>query len=212
MDSDTETNFDLDDFPATQNEYYARFPRIDYGWIYIAIDIRDLHLTKIGRTTRERPESRIAQGRTYNPFLMLFTTYDLSKCSSGISQKELNDIEGYIHNRSVFGAPIGHLTSRRESEWFRMHPEAVENEIDAILAARGFRVDGKTLFNYYNDANNLNDIHVPRMRKIKKIFRPYTENLCAVADRCGIPFALYKPYYDYLYEYHSGPEANKRYF
>lgn len=61
------------------NPAYERYPTKEYGWIDIAIDMRDLCFSKIGLAT-EAPSRRIAEGRTYNPFLTLFTTYELARC------------------------------------------------------------------------------------------------------------------------------------
>jgi hypothetical protein len=54
---------------ASQNPHYAHYPTIPNAWIYIAIDIRDMNMCKIGLTTKEDPLKRISEGRTYNHFL-----------------------------------------------------------------------------------------------------------------------------------------------
>ncbi|QPQ23106.1 hypothetical protein [Lonsdalea populi] len=68
------------------------YPTLEHAWLYIAIDIRDLSICKIGLTTKKHPQLRLNEGRTYNPFLELYAIYELSATTWGCSQKELNDI------------------------------------------------------------------------------------------------------------------------
>lgn len=84
------------------NPVYKDCPIKKHGWIYIAVDMRDLSFSKIGLTTEEEPARRVAQGRTYNPFITLFTTYELGRSTFGISQQELNAIEGNLHRRWAY--------------------------------------------------------------------------------------------------------------
>ncbi|MBO1405385.1 hypothetical protein BVJ64_18160 [Vibrio cholerae] len=196
---------------ASENPYYALYPKIPNAWLYIVIDIRDLTMSKIGLTTNEHPMNRISQGKTYNPFLMLFATYELSKCTFGISLKELQDIEGYLHGRSTFGGAIKHLQSGRESEWFYTHPEEAEYQVDIHLAKRGFSVDGKTLYTVYEGYQQHGDIVIERMRKIKTIIRPNPEEFYLNAVNCGLQPEQFRPYYDYLLEYHSRDAIAKVY-
>lgn len=186
------------------NPVYAGYPLKEYGWIYIAIDMRDMSFSKIGLTTKETPSRRISEGRTYNPFLTLFTTYELAKCTFGISREELSAIEGYIHNRgSAFGPPLKHLDSGRDSEWFQIRPDHAESQVDWIIAKRGFTVDNEELYEYYDGPNNRNGISVRSMRKIKKIIRPTLIDMYNLAQAAGYDVGLIKPYLDYLKEFHA---------
>jgi len=204
----------IDEYPddqAVQNEYYAGYPILKHAWIYVAVDIRNLSITKVGLTTAQYPQKRISQGITYNPFIRLFTIYELSKCTFGISQKELNDIESYIQSRAVFDEPIRHLDSNRKSEWFFIHPEEAEMQIDWMFAKRGFAVDGKYLFSSYESPETYGDVVIERMKKIKTIFRPLPEEFSDKAENCNIPIKLYREYYDLLVNFHKSETPNKAY-
>ncbi|RQQ45686.1 GIY-YIG nuclease family protein [Burkholderia stagnalis] len=185
------------------NPAYKNYPTKEHGWIYIAIDMRDLRFSKIGLTTKELPSRRIAEGRTYNPFLTLFTTYELARCTFGISQRELSDIEAYIHGRSVFGYPLKHLDSGRDSEWFQIRPDYAEGQVDWILAKRNFSVDHEKLFEYYDGPNNRNGVNVRAMRKIKKVYRPAPGDMERLAQSAGYDARLISPYLDYLEKFHA---------
>jgi hypothetical protein len=186
------------------NPAYERYPTKEHGWIYIAVDMRDLCLSKIGLTTKEEPSRRIAEGRTYNPFLALFTTYELARCTFGISQQELSDIEGYIHNRSIaLGCPLKHLDSGRDSEWFHTRPDHAESQVDWILARRGFSVDHENLYEMYESANYRDGINVRAMRKMKKIYRPLPGDMQHRAQSAGYDVRLIRPYLDYLAVFHT---------
>jgi hypothetical protein len=199
------------DDKASQNEYYAVYPTLDFAWIYVAVDIRNLSLCKVGLTTAKSPHKRISQGKTYNPFLRLFSIYELSKCTFGISKKELYDIEQYIHKRSIFGEPLLHLDSNRKSEWFLMDPEEAEMQIDWLFAKRGFAVDGKHLFTYYNDVKTHGDVVIDRMKKIKTIYRPLPDEFLTTAESCNIPLDLYREYYELLVNFHKSESPDKAY-
>ena len=200
---------DLDQ--ASQNPYYADCPTLPHGWLYIVVDIRDMGMSKIGLTANPYPIIRISQGKTYNPFLMLFTTYELSKCTYGVSQKELSDIERYLHGRAVFGGALKHLQSGRDSEWFYMNPDSAEAQVDAVLAKRGFSVDGKTLRTFSEGYDQFNDIVPERMRKIKTIFRPNPRQFLEMAINCGFHRQQFQQYYEYLLDFHSRDEVGKVY-
>jgi hypothetical protein len=185
------------------NPVYEPYPTKEYGWIYIAIDMRDLRFSKVGLTTKEGPGRRIAEGRTYNPFLTLFTTYELARCTFGISQQELNDIEAYIHGRSAFGYALRHLDSGRDSEWFKIRPDHAEHQVDWILAKRGFSVDHEELFSYDENPNNRNGINVQAMRKIKNVHRPLPGDMQRLVQAAGYDANLIGPYLAYLEEFHA---------
>lgn len=203
--------FDADDERVEPNDYYSAYPSTEHAWIYIAVDIRNMNITKVGLTTKEQPKKRIAEGKAYNPFITLFTTYELSKCTYGVSRQELSDIEKNIHNRSVFGEPIKHLFTRRDSEWFHLDPEEAEYQVDSILAKRGFSVDGKSLYASSECDISFHGIHVPRMRKIKTAFRPDAREFHDMARASEIPYSYYRDYYTFLEEYHSRPAHEKPY-
>lgn len=202
--------FDADEEPAEINDYYDAYPRSEFAWLYIAADIRDMKISKIGLTTKKAPEQRLAEGKTYNPFIMPFATYELSKLTNGISRFELREIEGYIHRRS-FADPVLHLYTGRNSEWFYMHPEVAESEVDRMLAKRGFTVGGKRLYSFYEGDHNYNDIYVSRMRQIKKIYRPFPEDFNDMVGDLGLPRRYYEEYLNYLIDYHSRPPKDKVY-
>jgi hypothetical protein len=202
--------FDADEVIAEPNDYYEAHARSEFAWLYIAVDIRDMGLSKIGLTTKKTPEQRLAEGKTYNPFIVLFATYELSKLTNGISSFELRKIEGYIHRRS-FANPVLHLNTGRNSEWFYMDPESAESEVDRMLAKRGFTVEGKNLYTYYDGDHNFNGIYVSRMRQIKKIYRPFPEDFYDMAESLELPRRYYREYLDYLEEYHSKSPTEKVY-
>jgi len=204
-------NIEFDDDQAIENTHYTKFPTLKSGWLYIAIDIRHMNMSKIGLTTRENPSQRISQGRTYNPFLRLFAAYDLSQCTFGISKEELSDIEKYIHSRSVFGEPLKHIDSNRDSEWFFLDPDSAEYQVDSLLRKRGFSVDGKTLYTYYEGLETCGDIVIDRMKKIKTIYRPLPDEFNTQAERSGMPFELYQQYYNYLVSFHQREPIDKAY-
>lgn len=150
---------------STQNEHYLNYPPSMFAWIYIAIDIRDMSISKIGFTTKAAPQQRINEGKTYNPYLSLFTVYELSKCSWGTSKQELRDIESYIHRRMIFGSPIKYLYTGGNSERFDISPSDAEFQIDWILAKRGFSVNGQPLYTDRLIDPRLNNIDVEQMKK-----------------------------------------------
>ncbi|WP_202934878.1 hypothetical protein [Vibrio navarrensis] len=202
----------LEEDEAHPNEYYQNEPTIDSAWLYIAIDIRDMRMVKVGLTTRENPHDRILNGRTYNPFVTLFAAYDLTKNTFGISKKELADMESRIHGRGAFGEPLRHLNSGRRSEWFFIDPDEAEFQIDVNLAKRGFSVDGYMLFTHQSGYEKYNDIAIWRMKRIKSVFKPKPLDFKELADSRGIPFEIYKPYYEYLVAFHgSGNSYNQAY-
>ena len=202
--------FDADEEFAEINDYYDEYPRSEFAWLYIAVDIRDMGISKIGLTTKKTPEQRLAEGKTYNPFIVLFATYELSKITNGISRFELGEIEGYIHRRS-FADPVLHLYTGRNSEWFYMHPDSAESEVDRMLAKRGFTVGGKRLYSFYEGDHNHNDIYVSRMKQIKKIYRPFPEDFNDMVENLGLPSKYYREYLDYLVDYHSRDFKDKAY-
>lgn len=187
---------------SSQNDYYSQYPSSPYGWIYVAIDIRDMSKSKIGLTTKEEPQKRVNEGKTYNPFLSLFVVYNLSLCSWGISRQELNDIESYIHNRSVFGNPIKHLYTKRDSEWFHIHPAEAEFQNDWILAKRGFSVDEQPLYTYEPSDPRLNNINVELMKKIKTINKPTPHWMYDHAFELGMDAMEIDSYLEYLESFH----------
>lgn len=185
------------------NPVYKDYPTKKHGWIYIAIDMRDLRFSKIGLTTEEAPARRVAQGRTYNPFITLFTTYELGRSTFGISQEELSAIEGNLHRRSVFGSPRKHLDSGRDSEWFPINPDDAEGQVDLVLAKRGFSVDHEHLYEVYDNPNNWHGLNLRAMRKIKKIYRPFPARMRQLAEDAGYSARLIRPYLDYLEEFYT---------
>ncbi|WLH36086.1 hypothetical protein PSH79_02020 [Pseudomonas sp. FP2196] len=202
--------FDSDEEIAEQNDHYAAYPLSEHGWLYIVADIRDMSISKIGLTTKKTPEQRLAEGKTYNPFIVLFATYNLSKLTYGISKVELKDIEGYIHRRS-FADPVMHLYTGRNSEWFYMHPETAELEVDRMLAKRGFSVGGKYLYSSYEGDHNHNGIYASRMREIKTIYRPFPRDFEEMVADLGTPKIYYQSYLDYLKDYHLRSHRDKIY-
>lgn len=199
----------------TQNEHYSSYPILPNAWIYIAIDIRDLDICKIGLTTKKTPQLRINEGKTYNPFLELFTTYELSKCTWGCSREELRDIEKYFHNRHIFGGAIKYPGTGRTSEWFFTSPSEAEYQIDWMLAKRGFSVEKKPLYEIYErtdrDLNRLNYIRVEAMKKIKTIYRPLPEDYEYCAENSRMASYQYERYIKFLEKFHNGDWIDKIY-
>ena len=202
----------MEEDKASPNEFYEHEPTINAAWLYIAVDIRDMRMVKVGLTTRDNPQDRILQGRTYNPFITLFAAYDLSKNTFGISKKELSDMEDRMHTRAIFGEPLKHINSGRSSEWFFIDPDEAEFQMDTNLAKRGFSVDGYSLFTHQAGYEKYNDIAIWRMKQIKSIFKPKPEEFQMLAEHRGIPFEIYKPYYDYLVGFHSGENTYNQAF
>lgn len=203
---------------SEQDDYYSQYPVLDHAWLYIAIDTRNLQICKIGLTSREHPKLRIRAGKTYNPFLELFAIYELSGTTWGCSKQELQDIEGYIHRRGVFGEALKYPGTLRESEWFPIHPEEAEWQIDWILAKRGFSVQGWTLYDTGERPNldqeqckRLNQVHFEAMKEIKTIFRPTPDEYLCSALLSGMDERQIEGYLDYLYKFHSGDWITKRY-
>ncbi|XDF80132.1 hypothetical protein AAFX60_017290 [Aliivibrio fischeri] len=196
---------------ASQNSYYAQFPRLCYGWVYIAIDIRDMGMSKIGLTSIQDPVVRISQGKTYNPFIMPFAAYELSKCTFGVSKEELGDMEANLHSRSGFGKPLQHLSSGRDSEWFYIDPDSAENQMDMYIAKRGFAVDRKYLYTYNSGYEKFGGIVPERMQKIKTIYRPEPQRFYNMAINRGLRFEQFRNYYDYLVNFHDRDDDGKIY-
>lgn len=200
---------------ASRNSHYSSFPQLPNAWIYIAIDIRDMNLCKIGLTTKPHPRLRIGEGKTYNPFLELFTIYELSACTWGCSQEELNDIESYFHSRATFGGAIKYPSTMRDSEWFFTAPYEAEFQIDWMIAKRGFSVDGWCLYETCErkdrDQKRLNNINVEGMKRIKTIFRPDPCEYISKAASAGMQPYQYQYYVNYLRKYHNGDWIDKIY-
>lgn len=203
---------------ADQNDHYSHYDLLDHAWLYIAIDTRNLEICKIGLTSKIHPRMRVGEGKTYNPYLELFATYELSATTWGCSKKELHDIEGYIHNKRVFGQALKYPSTLRDSEWFPTHPAEAEGQVDWILAKRGFSVQGWTLFDTGMRPNlteeqsiRINEVHFEALREIKTIFRPYPdEYLCRALDS-GMTENQIEGYLDYLDKFHAGDWVTKIY-
>lgn len=182
---------------------YINEPALPNACIYIAIDIRALSLCKVGFTTQEDPAARLNGGRTYNPFLTLYTVYRLSNCTRGCSLKELRDFEGYIHRKSILGKSIKHLHSGKSSEWFWFRPDEMESLIDHWIARRNFTVDGWNLF--MNDAGDDMDhvINQSRLARIKQVVRPAPDDVLRTLRYSGIPAQWCDEYLTHLRDYHS---------
>lgn len=186
------------------NPAYADFPTIQFGWIYIAVDMRDLCFSKIGLTTKQSPHRRVAEGRTYNPFITLFTTYELARCTFGISREELRDIESNIHGRgAVFGQPRRHIDSGIDSEWFNIFPSHAESQVDWTLARRGFSVDHEALYAISDDNQSKDGVHIQTMRKIKRVYRPLAADVRRRVESAGYDARLVAPYLTYLEQFHT---------
>ncbi|HCZ8661477.1 TPA: GIY-YIG nuclease family protein [Citrobacter braakii] len=167
-----------------------------------------MNMCKIGLTTKEDPLKRINEGKTYNPFLELFATYQLSACTWGCSQQELNDIENYFHHRATFGGAIKHVRTQRDSEWFFNDPEEAEHQIDWMLAKRGFSVRGWSLYEIYiredRDQEKLNYVNVDALKEIKTIFRPEPYEYKSRALAAGLRDYQFADYFNFLFDFHRG--------
>ena len=135
---------------------------LEYAWIYIAIDVTNLNRCKIGITTRENPMNRIRDGRTSNPFYILFNCYELSKLK--ISNKELRNFERYIHRKLGFSR-IHRIGTGNPSEWFRLSPFDAEEEIDYYVC-NNFDFNGRHSFD--EDGNIDREV----LREVKYEHRP----------------------------------------
>ena len=166
---------------------YENEPLIPNAWIYIAIDIRDLSICKIGLTTGIEAYVRIKQGTTSNPFYLLFTSYDLSMV--GISKKELYDLERYLHRKIEDGIRI--VSSGSYSEWFELHPLKAESWIDSYIC-NAFDLDGFSL------QNEDGEVDYSLLNSFKEAFRPHPWLILR-----RISYERCKEYVDYLTKYHD---------
>ncbi|WP_288357078.1 GIY-YIG nuclease family protein [uncultured Pseudomonas sp.] len=203
-------DFDADEEPAERNEHYSTYPSLESSWLYVVADTRDMQIAKIGLTTKKAAKQRLMEGKTFNPFIVLFATYDLSKTTWGVSQKELRDIEQYIHSRA-FGEPIPHISSGRDSEWFYMSPEEAENRIDQNLAKRAFSVNNRYLYSNYDGDHSHRGLYIERMRQIKKLHHPDPYSFARWAEKMNYPEELYKGYLEYIHEYFLRDPKNRPY-
>ena len=166
---------------------YQNEALISNAWIYIAIDIRDLSICKIGLTTAINPCQRIQQGTTSNPFYLLFTSYNLSMV--GISKKELLDLERYLHRKIERRIPI--VSSGSLSEWVESQPLKAETWIDSYIS-NTFDLNGLPL---KNDDGEVND---SLFNKVKEIYRPHPLTIIDV-----VRYEQCKEYVDYLISYYD---------
>ncbi|MDR6680188.1 GIY-YIG nuclease family protein [Pseudomonas oryzihabitans] len=203
-------NFDADEEPAERNDHYSCYPSLESAWLYVVADTRDMQISKIGLTTKATGQKRFREGKTFNPFIVLFATYDLAKTTWGVSIEELQDIEKHIHSRA-FGEPILHISSRGKSEWFYMSPEEAENSIDHILAKRGFSVHERNLYSNYDGEHSRFGIHIERMKMIKQLHHPNPYEFAQLAIERNYPHRFYVEYLEYLQEYFLRDRKNRPY-
>ncbi|WP_155279876.1 hypothetical protein [Alteromonas macleodii] len=166
---------------------YQNEPLIPNAWIYIAIDIRDLSICKIGLTTAVSPWQRIQQGTTSNPFYLLFNSYNLSIV--GISKKELQDLERYLHRKIERRIPI--VSSGSVSEWVESHPLQAENWIDSYIS-NSFELNGFSLQNEHGEVN------YSLFNKVKEVCRPDPSSITR-----AVRYEQCQEYVDYLIWYHN---------
>ena len=166
-------------------------PILQYAWLYIAIDIRNLEMCKVGITTRETPIQRINEGRTTNPFYLLFNSYDLSKFK--LTRKKLMNFERFVQQR--LGASVSRIVSGSNSEWIRTTPFNAEQEIDYRIA-NDFSSDDELLFD--EDGEILEE----KFKEIKYPYRPDPFNLSVSSN---LNYEECKNYIDYLMDHHNYP-------
>lgn len=161
---------------------YSNKTNIPNAWIYIAIDIRDLSICKVGLTTTENPKNRISQGNTSNPFYILFNCYNLSEI--GISKEELTDFERYLHKK--LGPRIRIVASGEKSEWIETSPFCAEDQIEHFIS-NAFSLKGQS----FQDEDG--SVKTDTMNSIKYAHRP-----CHLHIHERINYCKYKEYLDFL--------------
>lgn len=178
---------------------------LEHAWIYIAIDMRDMRFSKVGLTKEKDPKERIRQGRTYNPFLTLFTAYNLALGENQTSQQELREIESYIKTRQRygFGNPKKHIHSLFNSEWFEMPPWDAETQVDWMIANRGVTAGNHSMFDYFDTPNNRNGLSISAMRMIKTVYRPNPTKMWNQVRMAGFDPQEISVYLNYLTACHS---------
>lgn len=112
------------------NNIYQGHPYIPNAWLYIAIDVRDLSICKVGITTMKSPFDRVSGRSTENPFYCLYNSYNLGKI--GISKKELMDFEKYMHRK--FASRVKFIGTSTPSEWLTVGPIEAEGQIEHYIA------------------------------------------------------------------------------
>ena len=171
---------------------YHELPVLKWAWLYIAIDVRDLSICKIGITIREDPNTRLRECMTSNPFYNFFNCYDMSRFS--ISKKELLDLERYLHRK--LGIRLNSIGTGHETEWVSISPYLAEKEIDYIIC-NNFYFLGNSMID--EDGN----LHKEYLSEVKHRIRP---------DPLGLFFNSFvryedcQEYYDYLMDHHNYPK------
>jgi hypothetical protein len=163
--------------------YYQGFPHLAHGWLYIAIDARDLSICKVGLTTMEDPLMRVGGRSTENPFYCLFNSYNLGKI--GISRKELQDFESYMHRK--FANRINFIGTGTPSEWLNVGPFEAESQIEHYIANAFSRngvnlldEDGEVIQSVMLEYVEKNRPHpgAVEMNCYRNSLRPYLQYLC----------------------------------
>lgn len=165
---------------------------LQHAWIYIAIDIRNLNICKIGLTTKENPYDRIKQGATSNPYYILFNCYDLSKLN--ISLQELCDFEKYLHRK--LGFRIKNVATGNNSEWLEITPFYAEKELE-------YRIGNSFRFGNDSFLDEDGEVDSNVMNEIKFTFRPDPLDFSC---RSFLNYDDCKEYIDYLMDYHNYPD------
>lgn len=161
------------------------------AWLYIAIDIRNFRQCKIGITTRQNPHERILEGRTSNPFYLLFTAYNLAYLN--VEKEELGRFERYV--RGKIGYPVYRVASGNLSEWRDEDPRNAELVIDHHII-NSFTHDGKILFD---------EDGMPCAEEFCKIKFPYRPDPFGLSEISNLNYDQCKEYIDFLMNYHNYP-------
>lgn len=164
---------------------------LSHAWLYIAIDIRNLRQCKIGITTRESPITRIREGRTSNPYYLLFTAYNLSEMIA--SRSELENFER--HAREKVGTPVFRVASGNNSEWRYEDPRSAELVIEHLII-NSFQKNGNILF----DEDGL-----PNPAEFSSIKHPYRPDPFGFSDISNLNYNECKEYIDFLMDFHNYP-------
>lgn len=163
----------------------------NHAWLYIAVDIRNLTECKIGITTRQNPQIRIREGRTSNPFYLLFTAYNLTPLN--VDASELKKFERHV--RKKVGQPVWRVASGNESEWRYEDPRNAELVIDHHII-NTFTYNGKNLFD---------EDGMPSNEEFQDIKHPYRPDPFGLWEISNLNYDQCREYIDFLMDYHKYP-------
>ncbi|ELR8729983.1 GIY-YIG nuclease family protein [Vibrio harveyi] len=174
------------------NDPYYGLPILTCAWLYIAIDVRDLSICKIGITTRENPIDRLRECRTSNPFYSFFNCYDMARLN--ISMRELLDLERYLLRK--LGVRLNHIGTGNASEWVRISPCFAEKEIDYIICNN---------FDFHENSM-IDEDGNPDEKYLGEFKYKVRPDPFGLFINSFVRYEDCQDYYDFLMDYHEYPE------